>query len=432
MSKTANEKDRSKGMAGKSDGMAENRKGIAGNKADIAEAREWIAGNSADIAKDSKVIAGNRGEVAENRKEVAGDGEGIAGSRKAITEDREEIIGDRKAIVKNREELANSRKHLIENGKEISDNREKIIKRGRKKSAIWIALLILVAAVAAGGFWLASGDRKNETFMQGILTIGGNSNIRLLKQLNDNWKLPGDYSLEVIEAGGLVMEWVQKKDAKPDKAILQLHGGAYTRSLKDNGTTYRRSAVQYARLSGAGVLTVDYRVAPEHPYPAALEDAVRAYEWLLDQGYLPENTIIAGDSAGGGLTLATALYIRDNDMPMPAALITMSAWTNLKYRRWIPPYAGDDRADNPYISPFYGEFHDFPPMLMQVGGDEMLLDDTVKVAQKAREAGVAVVQTTYPGMFHVFQMLFPELPDANRAWEEVEAFIKTVYGTAAN
>ncbi|NLW17785.1 MAG: alpha/beta hydrolase [Firmicutes bacterium] len=220
---------------------------------------------------------------------------------------------------------------------------------------------------------------------------------------------------------------MQVKDARPDKAILQLHGGAYRRSLADNGVTYRRAAVQYANLSGAGVLTVDYRVAPEHPYPAALEDSVLAYKWLLEQGYEPEHIIIAGDSAGGGLALATALYIRDNNLPMPAALITMSAWTNLNYRRRTPAYVGDNRADDPYISPIYGDYHGFPPMLMQVGGDELLLDDTVKVAQKAEDAGVVIQQTTYPGMFHVFQMLFPELSEANRAWVEVEAFINDVY-----
>ncbi|AUS98808.1 alpha/beta hydrolase [Clostridium thermosuccinogenes] len=268
---------------------------------------------------------------------------------------------------------------------------------------------------------------RSRVYLQNRLDIGGNGNIKLLNQLNDNWTLPEDYSLEIIEVDGITMEWVKAKGTKPEKAILQLHGGAYSRSLEDNGTTYRRAAVQYAKLSGAGVLTVDYRVAPKHPFPAALEDAVLAYKWLLEQGYLPEHIIIAGDSAGGGLTLATALYLRDNDMPMPAALITMSAWTNLNYKRKTPAYVGNNRADNPYISPIYGEYDGFPPMLMQVGGDEMLLNDTIKVAQKAKEAGVEVRQTTYPGMFHVFQMLFPELPDANEAWDEVEAFIKEIY-----
>jgi len=296
----------------------------------------------------------------------------------------------------------------------------------KKKYLKWVVIIIIIA-LAAGGIWFMFEKFNYTTFIQKGLAIGGNENIKLLNELNSNWELPDDYVLEVQEVDGIKMEWVQKRGIKPEKVILQLHGGAYIRSLKDNGMTYRRSAVQYARLSGAGVLTVDYRVAPKHPYPAALEDAVLAYKWLLEQGYLPENIIIAGDSAGGGLTLATALYIRDNDMPMPAALITMSAWTDLNYKRRTPAYVGNGRADDPYISPLYGEYHDFPPMLMQVGGNEMILNDTVKVAHKAKIAGVTVRQTTYPGMFHVFQMLFPELADANAAWDEVEEFINDIF-----
>lgn len=288
-------------------------------------------------------------------------------------------------------------------------------------------MFMLVAALIVGGVLYMFGNLKNRSYWLNKLVAGGDSNIELLNQLNANWTLPEDFLLEVKKVAGITMEWVQVKDARPDKAILQLHGGAYRRSLADNGVTYRRAAVQYANLSGAGVLTVDYRVAPEHPYPAALEDSVLAYKWLLEQGYEPEHIIIAGDSAGGGLALATALYIRDNNLPMPAALITMSAWTNLNYRRRTPAYVGDNRADDPYISPIYGDYHGFPPMLMQVVGDELLLDDTVKVAQKAEDAGVVIQQTTYPGMFHVFQMLFPELSEANRAWVEVEAFINDVY-----
>ena len=152
-----------------------------------------------------------------------------------------------------------------------------------------------------------------------------------------------------------------------------------------------------------------------------------AYNWLLDQGYKSENIIIAGDSAGGGLTLATALYLRDHDMPLPAALITMSAWTKLDYKRLKPDYVGKNDPKDPYISPIYGDYHDLPPMLMQVGGDETILNDTLKVAHIAEGDGVSVQQTTYKGMFHVFQMLFPELTEANEAWNEVEDFIKGIF-----
>ena len=287
--------------------------------------------------------------------------------------------------------------------------------------------VVILVAMAAIVWHFNSRSTENENGLAGGLDIGGNRHVETLKRLNESWELPDDYVLETFEVDGIAMEWVRKKDAEPDRAILQLHGGAYTRSLKDNGTTYRRAAVQYAELSGAGVLTVDYRVAPEHPYPAALEDALLAYDWLLERGYTAKQIIIAGDSAGGGLTLATALYLRDHDMPMPAALITMSAWTNLNYKRMAPAYVGDHRADDPYISPVYGEYDGFPPMLMQVGGDERLLNDTLRVADKAKAAGVPVQQTTYDGMFHVFQMLFPELPDANEAWNEVEAFLQSIY-----
>jgi Esterase/lipase len=287
--------------------------------------------------------------------------------------------------------------------------------------------VVILAAMAAIVWHFNSRSTENENGLAGGLDIGGNRHVETLKRLNESWELPDDYVLETFEVDGIAMEWVRKKDAEPDRAILQLHGGAYTRSLKDNGTTYRRAAVQYAELSGAGVLTVDYRVAPEHPYPAALEDALLACDWLLERGYTAKQIIIAGDSAGGGLTLATALYLRDHDMPMPAALITMSAWTNLNYKRMAPAYVGDHRADDPYISPVYGEYDGFPPMLMQVGGDERLLNDTLRVADKAKAAGVPVQQTTYDGMFHVFQMLFPELPDANEAWNEVEAFLQSIY-----
>jgi monoterpene epsilon-lactone hydrolase len=290
-----------------------------------------------------------------------------------------------------------------------------------KKKSLIVLVIILVFAIGIFFMYKRIKDKI------GRFDFEDNKNIEMLNELNKNFKMPEDYTLEIFEVDDIAMEWVVKKDANPDKAILQLHGGAYTRSLKDNGMTYRRAAVQYARISGAAVLTVDYRVAPKDPYPAALEDALLAYNWLLDNGFTAENIIIVGDSAGGGLALAIVLFLRDNNMPMPAGLITMSAWTNLNYKRRKPAYVGNERADNPYISPVYGEYHDFPPMLMQAGGDEIILNDTLKVAAKAKDAGVLVTQTTYPGMFHVFQMLFPELEDANKAWEEVEEFITNIF-----
>lgn len=260
------------------------------------------------------------------------------------------------------------------------------------------------------------------------LTIGGSKNRQILNELNEAWSLDDKYVNEKTSESGVNLEWLHLKDSEPQKAILQLHGGAYIRNLDYGGNLYRRMAQQYADISGAGVLTVDYRIAPENPYPAALEDALTAYNYLLNKGYSGKDIIIAGDSAGGGLTLALTLYLRDNGMKMPCGLVTMSAWTNLDYRRRTPAYVGSNDPKDPYISPLYGDYSGFPPMLMQVGTRD-IEKDTIGVAQKAEEAGVNVKQTTYNGMVHVFQALFPRIQQANEAWEEVEIFINTLFET---
>ncbi|MCM1178882.1 MAG: alpha/beta hydrolase [Clostridium sp.] len=225
--------------------------------------------------------------------------------------------------------------------------------------------------------------------------------------------------------------------------ILQLHGGGYYGKLHN---TYRNMAGLYNELSnGLDVLSIDYRVAPEHPFPAALEDALAAYQWILDQGYDREKLFVAGDSAGGGLALALCLYLRNHGMPLPKGIITMSAWTDLtksgesyqeNFERdpifggskdtlvYKEGYYKDDTPENPYISPIMGDYAGFPPMLMQVGEYEMLLSDTLTVAEKAKNAGVEVKEHTYKGMFHVFQMGLLLYPEAKQAWVEVGHFIR--------
>ena len=185
-------------------------------------------------------------------------------------------------------------------------------------------------------------------------------------------------------------------------------------------------------------------MAPEHPYPCALEDAVAAYEWLLQQGYEGRQIILAGDSAGGGLSMALTMYLRDHKYPMPAGVIAMSPWTDLTSRGesyqtnyekdplfgktrdsliYNRDYVGMEDATCPYISPLYGEFDHFPPMLLQVGSYEMLLSDSTDVAKKARQQGVKVRITIYEGMFHVFQMALGHLPESVRAWKEIENYL---------
>ncbi|MEE5989540.1 MAG: putative acetyl-hydrolase LipR precursor [Firmicutes bacterium ADurb.Bin354] len=275
------------------------------------------------------------------------------------------------------------------------------------------------------------------------------------------WKCPQNLELTEIDLGSFKADFMRSKPAEYNTAllaesdntskekgiILQLHGGGYYEKIHN---TYRDMAALYNELSdGWDVISPDYRVAPEDPYPAALEDALASYKWILEKEYAPENIIIAGDSAGGGLSLALTLYLRDHDMPLPAGIITMSAWTDLtksgeSYEEnfnidpifggtketmvYMDGYYKDDDPHNPYISPIFGDMTGFPPMLMQVGDREVLLSDTLSVADAAKKAGVLVKTHVYPGMFHVFQMGLSLYPESKEAWEEVRRFIRIVKG----
>ena len=264
------------------------------------------------------------------------------------------------------------------------------------------------------------------------------------------WRCPEHLRNTRMETEHFSMELLRPADNFDEnlqrRVILQLHGGGYYGRIHN---TYRDAAAMYIEVSGGcDVLSPDYRVAPEYPYPAALDDARESYKWLLEQDYRPENIVLAGDSAGGGLALALGLYLKDHGLPMPAGIVTMSAWTDLtksgdSYQEKFkedPIFGGtrnslvykegyylDHDPMDPYISPVNGDFRGFPPMLLQVGEQEMLLDDTLSVGQKARYAGGRVRVHVYPGMFHIFLMGFTMWPEAREAWKEIGQFLKIVW-----
>lgn len=262
------------------------------------------------------------------------------------------------------------------------------------------------------------------------------------------WICPPDYEYEIIEMEHFKMEYLRPSGVCTGRVILQIHGGGYIGPMKN---TYRDFAIQYSKRSlGGDVLTIDYRVAPEFPYPAALEDAVSAYRWLIEEKkYAPEKIVIAGDSAGGGLTLALTLYLKDHHIPMPAGLVVMSPWTDLtcsgesyttNYTRdpqfgnttdsmlYNRSYIGDADPKDPYLSPIFGDYHRFPPILMQVGSEEMLLSDTLSVAEKIRSVHGKLRLSVYDGMFHVFQMALRLIPESREAWAEAGRFLEIIYG----
>lgn len=260
------------------------------------------------------------------------------------------------------------------------------------------------------------------------------------------WIVPACFEMREIDMGDFTMKLLSRKEEPREEfVILQLHGGGYIGAVRN---AYYVFAGLYNEVSnGCSVLTPDYRVAPENPYPAALEDALASYRWLLDNGYSGEQIVLAGDSAGGGLAMALCMYLRDHGMPMPCGIVAMSPWTDLtasgesyetNYEKdplfgntresmiYLDDYAGTHDKTEPYISPLFGDFYDFPPMLIQVGSLEMLLSDSVSVAEKARGQGIKVRLSVYEGMFHVFQMAYLNIPESKKAWAEVGKFFDVI------
>jgi acetyl esterase/lipase len=254
--------------------------------------------------------------------------------------------------------------------------------------------------------------------------------------------LPRGTVAQPVEAGGVPAEWVSVPGSAPDRVLLYLHGGSYTIG---SPRTHRGLVAQIARAAGARALVPDYRLAPEHLFPAPVEDATAAYRWLQAQGIQPEHIVIAGDSAGGGLTLATALALRDAGDPLPAALVCLSPWTDLaatgaslKTRAHLDPslapgglaaagqrYVGPDgdvRAS--LASPLYADLRGLPPILIQVGDHEILLDDSTRLAERALAAGVAVTLEVWSEMWHVFESLAGYLPEADQAIVKIGAFMR--------
>jgi epsilon-lactone hydrolase len=245
---------------------------------------------------------------------------------------------------------------------------------------------------------------------------------------------------EQVTAGGVNGEWISPASAPKDKAILYFHGGGFRIG---SVTSHRDLIAQIAVASGCRVLAINYRLAPEHRFPAARDDALAAYGWMLQQGLKPANVAFAGDSAGGNLALAAMLTLRKRQLPLPAAAALMSPWTDLAatgasyvsraeadpihQRSMILALAnnylgGEGDPSDPLVSPLYADLAGLPPLLIQVGDRETVLDDSVMLADKARAAGVAVDLQVWDGMIHVFQMFGAELAEAHRAIADIALF----------
>ncbi len=261
-----------------------------------------------------------------------------------------------------------------------------------------------------------------------------------LDKLGAMFKLPKGVAVEKVSAGGVPAEWLTPPNVLNNRVILYLHGGSYTCG---SCNSHRSMVSNIAIAARARVLLLDYRLAPEHPHPAAVEDAVAAYKWLLDGGADPKRVFIAGDSAGGGLSIATLVSLRDANIPLPAACVCLSPWTDLafsgetwkskaksdliifdyKEHAFAKMYLGGLDAKTPLASPLYADLKGLPPMLIQVGLDEVLLADSTRLVERLRQAGVDVTLEEWPKMQHVWQFTAGFMPEARRAVQKIGGFI---------
>ena len=254
-------------------------------------------------------------------------------------------------------------------------------------------------------------------------------------------------SAESGQLAGIDVDWLRPKGARADKILLYLHGGAY---ILGSRRTHRQLVSHMAREAGITAVLPEYRLAPEYPFPAGIDDAVAVYRALLESGYSPQDIVISGDSAGGGLTMATLLSLRHAGDPLPAAAVLLSpfldvtgsgesATTRADIDPWFNPedlpviaryYCPDEKEwRNPLVSPVFANVAGLPPMLIQVGDDEILLSDSTRLADSLRQEGVDVELEIWPNMWHVFQFFVGKMPESRQAIVKIGAYIKRRLGS---
>ena len=259
-------------------------------------------------------------------------------------------------------------------------------------------------------------------------------------------KIPDGVNEKPEDLGSIAAEWFYPENAPEKPVILYFHGGAYVTGTLHSGRVLASALAFETRLR---TLAFEYRLAPEYPFPAALSDALGVYAHLLQAGYAPQDIVFAGESAGGGLLLCTALALKDMGQPLPAALVCLSPWTDLScsnpshvlnapgdpllstvyLKDSAYAYAKNDKVKNPYISPLFGDLRGLPPVLVQAGSDEILLDDAVVLAEKLKASGADVHLKIWPEMWHVWQIF--DIPEAKEAFAQIREFLKETPGLSS-
>jgi len=253
-------------------------------------------------------------------------------------------------------------------------------------------------------------------------------------------KLPKDVKSEPVDVMGVPAEWITTPDSIKEKVVLYLHGGGW---IAGSINTHRDLVSRISRVSKTRILIIDYRLAPEHPYPAGLEDSITAYKWLINtEKIVPNNVVVAGDSAGGGLTIACLIALRDEGVPLPAAAVCLSpgvdatmSGESLKTKAEVDPFLTPESVefmtkqllgdvDPEEVTLLNKDLQGLPPLLIQVGTSEILLDDSIRLAERAKAAGVNVKLEVWDDMIHVFQAFAAFAPESREAIGKIGEFIQ--------
>jgi len=254
----------------------------------------------------------------------------------------------------------------------------------------------------------------------------------------------GEIRWESVVANGIPAEWVIPLNVEPGRVILFIHGGSFN---SGSIVSHRTLAGNVAFACKARALLIDYRLAPEHPFPAAIEDTLAAYEWMLAQGTAPSQIVVAGDSAGGTLALELLIHLRDNNQPLPAAAICLSPAPDLSFsgkswvynskkdlmlderkeRKAVQIYLREADPCSPYASPIFADLQGLPLMLIQVGSHEVLLSDVERFSEKARASGVDLTLEVWPGMQHEWQFAAKYLPEGKQAISRIGEFVEAIF-----
>jgi epsilon-lactone hydrolase len=267
----------------------------------------------------------------------------------------------------------------------------------------------------------------------------------MFEQMTAMFPLPQGVSSTPVDAGGILAEWIAAPGASDEQVIYWLHGGGY---CIGSVNTHRGLLARTSAAARARVFAIDYRLAPEDPFPAAVEDAVAGYLWLLSTGVDPAQLVIGGDSAGGGLAAATLVALNEDGKPLPAGAVLISPWTDLALTgeslsskaeadpmitndgiaRVRDAYVDSWDQNDPLISPIYADLSGLPPLLIQVGENEVLLDDSTRLAERAEAAGVDASLEVWPEMIHVWHFFAGMLPEGQQAIDRIGEWVRQRLG----